>query len=56
MELSVNYIYGRLPLILLFITGYVLYRVTASAALPEYVSARAVRFEQGGGRIICCFP
>lgn len=55
MELSVNYIYGRLPLILLFVTGYILYRVTASAALPEYVSARAVRFSRGG-RIICCFP
>ncbi|ACS81394.1 SLC13 family permease [Maridesulfovibrio salexigens] len=42
-----NYIYGRLPLILLFVTGYILYRVTASTALPEYVSARAVRFSRG---------
>ncbi|MFW5500125.1 MULTISPECIES: SLC13 family permease [unclassified Maridesulfovibrio] len=34
-------------MILLFVTGYILYRVTASAALPEYVSARAVRFSRG---------
>ncbi|WP_421903432.1 SLC13 family permease [Maridesulfovibrio sp.] len=47
MELSVTYIYDRLPLILLFVTGYILYRVTASAALPEYISARAVHFSRG---------
>ncbi|WP_320174226.1 SLC13 family permease [Maridesulfovibrio sp.] len=47
MELSGSYIYDRLPLILLFVTGYILYRVTASAALPEYLSARAVRFSRG---------
>jgi len=47
MEFSATYIYDRLPLILLFVTGYILYRVTASVALPEYFAARAVRFSRG---------
>ncbi|WP_415714947.1 SLC13 family permease [Maridesulfovibrio sp.] len=47
MEFSVTYIYERLPLILLFVTGYVLYRVAASAGLPEFIAARAVRFSRG---------
>ncbi|NDV22475.1 SLC13 family permease [Desulfovibrio sp. JC022] len=47
MEFSVTYINDRLPLILLFATGYILYRVIASAGLPEYIAARAVRFSRG---------
>ncbi|WP_415719496.1 SLC13 family permease [Maridesulfovibrio sp.] len=47
MEFSATYIYGRVPLILLFVTGYILYRVTASAALPEYMAAQAVRLSKG---------
>ncbi|WP_320006403.1 SLC13 family permease [Maridesulfovibrio sp.] len=47
MEFSATYIYERLPLILLFVTGYILYRVTASAALPEYMAAQAVRLSKG---------
>ena len=47
MEFSATYIYDRLPLLLLFVTGYILYRVTASVALPEYMAAQAVRFSRG---------
>lgn len=47
MEFSVTYIYDRLPLILLFATGYILYRVIASAGLPEFIASRAVRISQG---------
>ncbi|NDV28454.1 SLC13 family permease [Desulfovibrio sp. JC010] len=46
MEFSAIYINDRLPLILLFVTGYILYRVTASVGLPEYIAARAVRFSR----------
>lgn len=47
MEFSATYIYNRLPLILLFATGYILYRVTASAGLPEFIASRAIRFSRG---------
>lgn len=47
MELSSNYIYERLPLILLFATGYILYRVVTVVGLPEYLAVRAVRFSRG---------
>lgn len=47
MEFSVTYINDRLPLILLFITGYILYRVTAAVGLPEYIAARATRLSRG---------
>ncbi|TIH13699.1 sodium/sulfate symporter [Marinifilum sp. JC120] len=47
MEFSATYIYDRLPLILLFVTGYILYRVIASAGLPEFIASRAVRFSRG---------
>ncbi|CCO22648.1 SLC13 family permease [Maridesulfovibrio hydrothermalis] len=45
--ISSTYIYDRLPLLLLFVTGYILYRVIAAAGLPEYFAARAVRFSRG---------
>ena len=44
---SPSYIYDRLPLMLLFATGYILYRVIASVGLPECFSAKAVRFSRG---------
>ncbi len=44
---SLSYIYDRLPLLLLFATGYILYRVIACVGLPEYFSAKAVRFSRG---------
>ncbi|WP_031484847.1 SLC13 family permease [Maridesulfovibrio frigidus] len=44
---SPSYIYDHLPLLLLFATGYILYRVIASVGLPEYFSAKAVRFSRG---------
>ncbi len=47
MDPSVNYIYERLPLILLFMTGYVLYRVIAVVRLPEYLAARATKLSRG---------
>ncbi|WP_432734787.1 SLC13 family permease [Maridesulfovibrio sp. FT414] len=47
MELSGSYIYDRAPLILLFVTGYILFRVIALAGLPEYLAARATRFSRG---------
>ncbi|MBI9111686.1 SLC13 family permease [Maridesulfovibrio ferrireducens] len=41
------YIYERAPLLLLFVTGYILYQVMASVRLPEYFSAKAVSFSRG---------
>ncbi|WP_319764002.1 SLC13 family permease [Maridesulfovibrio sp.] len=47
MDSSVIYIYERMPLILLFATGYILYRATTIAGLPEYMASRAVNFSRG---------
>lgn len=47
MEFFAIYINDRLPLILLFATGYILYRVIASAGLPEFIASRAVRISRG---------
>lgn len=47
MDLSTTYIYERMPLVLLFATGYILYRVIASAGLPEYFASAASRFSRG---------
>ncbi|SDK60731.1 solute carrier family 13 (sodium-dependent dicarboxylate transporter), member 2/3/5 [Maridesulfovibrio ferrireducens] len=44
---SLLYIYERAPLLLLFVTGYILYQVMASVRLPEYFSAKAVSFSRG---------
>jgi len=52
IELSSTYIYERLPLILLFFNGYILYRVIASVGLPEYLAGRAVRFSHGRADIL----
>ena len=44
---SLLYIYERGPLLLLFATGYILYRVIASVRLPEYFSGKAVSLSRG---------
>lgn len=44
---SLLYIYDRTPLLLLFATGYILYRVIASVQLPEYFSEKAVFLSRG---------
>ncbi|SMF37660.1 SLC13 family permease [Desulfovibrio gilichinskyi] len=44
---SLLYIYERGPLLLLFATGYILYRVIAAVRLPEYFSEKAVSLSRG---------
>jgi sodium-dependent dicarboxylate transporter 2/3/5 len=47
--MTYTYIYERWPVIILFISGYILFRVVDSVGIPEYVSKRSLAFS--GGRV-----
>ncbi|WP_027720236.1 SLC13 family permease [Maridesulfovibrio zosterae] len=52
MEFSTIYIYNRAPLVLLFATGYILYRVIATVGLPEYFASKAIRMSRGRADVL----
>lgn len=45
--LSYTYIYERWPMLMLFVTGYILFRVVDEVGLPEYFTQRATSWSRG---------